>query len=414
MGMRIIVFVVLSVLFYLKAIAACTPHTVSMNTGGTGQNAIAFTNDGNLGGNNGITYFVHWDLNYLYLGWNGGTTIYSSDLYYAALDVNPGGSDGSIQGVSFSQPVMDYYVVYENNSAYYGAPATNGDALEVWQANGSNSWTFLRRKEGANDGMDARVTFGTGAGAEVRLRIPWSDFGGFPSSFKITMWVNVPAGNNSYSSYPPQNPTGNGFSMTHGVEFISTGAGVCPAASQNAAPLPVELTSFSSRPASSGVLLDWRTASERNNSHFDIQRSTDSRSWQTIGTAQGAGTTLEPQVYNFIDRQPLPGINYYRLKQVDFDGQFKYSHIISIDFKDSGRSASIAPNPVGVELTFTWSGGETEPLTATIFDVNGKVWQQTGLTANSLSVEMLPPGAYFIKIENNSGQVLLRDRFIKK
>ena len=74
--------------------------------------------------------------------------------------------------------------------------------------------------------------------------------------------------------------------------------------------------------------LKWRTDSETNNRGFDIQRSYDGQLWKSIGFANGGGTTQHTRNYNYID-YPNPGIIYYRLRQVDWDGQFDLSNIVS-------------------------------------------------------------------------------------
>lgn len=397
-----------------QAHATCTPHTVSMSTGGSGQNANAFTSDGILGSDNGVTYFVHWDDTYLYLGWAGGTTTYSSDLYFAALNVFPGGSNGSILGASFSDAVMDYYVVYENNSSFYGDPATQGDGFEVYQANGPTSWSWVKRYDPANDGNNGRITFGAGSGAEARIRVPWSDFGGKPSSFSVTMWVNVPAGNNIYSSYPTDNPIGNNITLTHAAGFNSTGPGVCPAAAQNIMTLlPVELTHFSAEKTGETALLNWATASELNNAHFLVQRSADSKNWETIGTVQGQGTTLEPQTYRFTDREPLGGLNYYRLKQEDFDGASEFSSIVSIDFRKNGKP-QLFPNPVRELLFVKLPDGTASNHTAHIFDVQGRlVFSEKWPIENGLDVQPLHNGLYLLRLEDETGRTVLSERFMK-
>lgn len=178
--------------------------------------------------------------------------------------------------------------------------------------------------------------------------------------------------------------------------------------------LPVELTNFFIVSSRNSTSLTWSTATELNNSHFDLQRSADSRNWETIGTVQGHGTTLEPQEYSYTDRQPLPGMNYYRLKQVDYDGGFEYSKTVSVDFKDTGRPGAVWPNPVGNELFLTLPPDADGPFTATIFDMNGKVWQQAAVSGTALAVGGLPAGMYFVKMVDADKQTVLQVRFVKE
>jgi hypothetical protein len=78
------------------------------------------------------------------------------------------------------------------------------------------------------------------------------------------------------------------------------------------------------------VQLNWSTASENNNHLFNVQRSADGITWETISTIVGAGNSTQTMYYTEIDENPLQTIAYYRLQQVDFDGVYSYSPIIAI------------------------------------------------------------------------------------
>gem|GEM_PF-2616125 len=401
---------VLMLFWSIESKATCTPLTVSMASGGAGANATAFTNDGVLGSTSGATYYLHWDNTYLYLGWSGGNTVYSSDMYYAALDLRSGGSSGSIQGVGFSNAIMDYYVVYENNAGFYGAPVSNGDAYEVYQASGSSSWGFVSRDTG-NDGTNGRVTFGNDAASEIRVRIPWSTFGGMPSSFKVVFWCNNSSGNYIWSSYPSSNPWGTSTpaTLTDGIRFATTGSGTCPANDQFAETLPVSWQSFTATPRPTANLLAWATATERNNSHFEVERSADSRSWAAIGRVAGVGDSQQEQRYTFADAEPLPGRNYYRLRQVDFDGQFDYSGIVLAERPDKG-GLRVFPNPAAsAELRLSWPADWfAEELQ--LYAPDGRLARRWALAADQteqpLAEALLPAGIYLARLVRGQGQEL--------
>ena len=181
-----------------------------------------------------------------------------------------------------------------------------------------------------------------------------------------------------------------------------------------ASPLPVELSQFKIIKNQNSSQLLWRTATELDNSHFDIQRSADSKDWETIGSVQGNGTTLEPQEYRYTDRQPLPGINYYRLKQVDYDGQYEYSKVVPVDFGKGTRPGVLSPNPVGSELFLTLPEETDGAVSVAVFDLNGRIWQQKDNIRTSLDVSGLPQGIYFVKLVAENGRVLLQERFVKE
>ena len=111
--------------------------------------------------------------------------------------------------------------------------------------------------------------------------------------------------------------------------------------------LPVELLSFTATEEEGKVILNWATATELNNDFFEIQRSETGEDWGVIGNVDGNGTINETINYNFTDDRPFYGTSYYRLRQVDFDGQFEYSPVQSATIELHGQrmEVSIYPNP---------------------------------------------------------------------
>ena len=110
---------------------------------------------------------------------------------------------------------------------------------------------------------------------------------------------------------------------------------------QSSLSLPVELTYFGGKRSAKNVLLNWQTATETNNEGFDIQHSTNGRDWTSIGWQAGAGSSLEKQDYTFLHEKAVSGTNYYRLKQIDFDGQFDYSDIAAIELIGADMDLSL-------------------------------------------------------------------------
>ncbi len=170
--------------------------------------------------------------------------------------------------------------------------------------------------------------------------------------------------------------------------------------------LPVELIDFlAAAQAPRTTLLSWRTASEQNNQGFDIERSTDGRTWQPLGFVPGQGTTQQPRVYTFVDERPLPGINYYRLRQVDFDGKFEYSGIRSVAMEGSSQGVQVYPNPVqgGGLLSIHFATEQDAAATLRIFDASGKMLHRETLANqyNQTGYGQLPAGIYFIEVTSD-------------
>lgn len=125
-------------------------------------------------------------------------------------------------------------------------------------------------------------------------------------------------------------------------------------------PVPVELISFVGHSNQEFIVLEWETASELENAGFEIERSMDASTWQLLDFVKGFGTTIEPQAYKWKDNSPLTGTAYYRLRQMDHDGTFDYSEVISVRFDNkTGETELIAwPNPVNSTLRFQLVGQE--------------------------------------------------------
>ncbi|MTB51661.1 T9SS type A sorting domain-containing protein [Lewinella sp. W8] len=166
--------------------------------------------------------------------------------------------------------------------------------------------------------------------------------------------------------------------------------------------LPVEFLAFTARLApKKRVLLDWQTASESGNSHFSIERSGDGDSFVALGEVAGAGTTSEEQSYTFLDEAPLAGLNYYRLRQVDFDGTESFSEVrlVTVD-RSEGVAIRPYPNPAVDELYLDgFAGGPV-----TVLDQHGRPLRAATLAEGQpLDVRDLPPGFYLLRTDAPSG-----------
>ena len=120
-------------------------------------------------------------------------------------------------------------------------------------------------------------------------------------------------------------------------------------AGDEASPLPIELLSFTGEKSNNSNLLKWTTASEKNNDYFTIEKTTDGISFENIGKITGAGNSIYQNSYSLIDQNVEPVINYYRLKQTDFDAKHTYSNVISIDNRIEEQK-----NKKLLRITNTW------------------------------------------------------------
>ncbi len=154
--------------------------------------------------------------------------------------------------------------------------------------------------------------------------------------------------------------------------------------------LPIELVQFDVQNTEGAKNhLTWRTASEKNNSHFDIERSTDGNSFHNIGQVKGNN---KPSSYQFVDNQPF-ATSYYRLRQMDNDGKEILSKVISIATKGKGKGLTIYPTVVSNVLTVEYTEGG-------LFQVINLLGQQVlvGKTTQQLDVSTLSQGTYVLKV----------------
>ncbi len=160
-------------------------------------------------------------------------------------------------------------------------------------------------------------------------------------------------------------------------------------------PLPIELLTFEAEKNDSGVELTWETATELDNDYFIVERSMDLDTWELIGQVDGAGSSSSNSDYKLLDPRPNEGFNYYRLKQVDFNGNETISGIRPVEVRSSGLAdLEVYPNPVNDRLTIKNVQGHVS-----IFDLTGHlVFEQK--TADSLlvvDVQDFQNGIYIVR-----------------
>jgi photosystem II stability/assembly factor-like uncharacterized protein len=137
--------------------------------------------------------------------------------------------------------------------------------------------------------------------------------------------------------------------------------------------VPVELASFTVSADENKILLKWETATEKNNLGFDVERSTDDKNFTRIGHVHGKGTTTEKQSYSYLDQSTNGGKFYYRLKQIDFDGQFHYSNSIEVTTLPTVYSLSQNyPNPFNPSTTIKFQIPKQERVVLEIYNSLGE------------------------------------------
>lgn len=171
--------------------------------------------------------------------------------------------------------------------------------------------------------------------------------------------------------------------------------------------LPVELITFSGRMADEVVVLDWSTASEDNNEGFEIQRSTDGVNFYKIGWVNGEGNSNREIAYQYTDEAVKNNTKYYyRLRQIDFDGEFALSDIETVKTAGKESVVSIQPNPVAIgnDIQINITTPDAQDGQILLFDITGKeILNQSfstikGVNSVDLALQNVTKGNYFVKV----------------
>ena len=162
--------------------------------------------------------------------------------------------------------------------------------------------------------------------------------------------------------------------------------------------LPVVFQSFTATSLPEEVLLAWTTATELNNDYFAIERSQDGTDFKEIATVLGAGTTENAQDYRYVDADAPTGTDvFYRLRQVDFDGQFSYSETVTVRLEADAKDAlAVFPNPAGAGTPVTVRVANDTPVR--LLDVTGREWSlPQGTNGRTQLPDGLMPGLYMLQ-----------------
>lgn len=175
--------------------------------------------------------------------------------------------------------------------------------------------------------------------------------------------------------------------------------------------LPIELLYFDALPVGNRtVQCGWTTSTEINNDYFNIEKSQDGANWESFAQLDGAGNSTNMLNYSYTDNSPYPGLSYYRLKQVDFDGNHKYSDIRVVNLNSNlDDGIHIYPNPTSGIITIIASKEELSGIEIINYlgqlVTNFVVIEESSETKTVLNLKNLPAGVYTIKTKTAVNKV---------
>lgn len=285
--------------------------------------------------------------------------------------------------------------VSSSNDGQGGGGAAGSVVLQISSFNVLSTCQLSITANGANGGtVNTSTHAGGGAGGQGIVVYSIAQ----PTANITTQTNNGNPGCNN-NSVPCNNLSGSAGG--------TNGSGIIPSVGGF---LPIELLSFIAKKINNHVSLNWVTSSEIYNDHFVVERSlngTEFTELALVKTKAKNGNSKSPLSYAALDPAPNPGTTYYRLKQTDQNGTFKYYQTVSVKF-DKVNSASfiVFPNPNKGEFTVDISGiDQNNEIEITVMDINGKIvfrnTMQTSLPSSTINVvpkDRLTPGVYICNL----------------
>ena len=179
------------------------------------------------------------------------------------------------------------------------------------------------------------------------------------------------------------------------------------------APLPVKLLYFSAKESKGSVVLNWATTQEAGNEAFLVERSVDGRRYEVVQRMPGTGTSATTLEYTYTDSQlPQSERLCYRLRQVDIDGKFTYSHVVTLALRTGQSGIKVYPNPVGAQFRVFLPEGAAQGMLS-IFDASGTLRSEQMINGTTtLNSSLWSGGTYYLQLK--SGGKLYEQAIIKQ
>jgi len=201
------------------------------------------------------------------------------------------------------------------------------------------------------------------------------------------------------------------YVVNDGSNNLITGTRETVPSELNNIPLPVELTSFTSKFLNDKIQLNWETKTEVNNHGFNVEKRINEGDWNSIGFVEGHGNSISPKEYSYIDKDLFAGGSkfQYRLKLVDNDGSFEYSDVVEVEVVPNQYELSQNyPNPFNPSTTIRFSLPQASQIKISIYNMIGEQvatiadgMYEAGYHKVTFNASNLPSGAYVYRIESS-------------
>ncbi|MFM7021764.1 MAG: T9SS type A sorting domain-containing protein [Flavobacteriales bacterium] len=339
-------------------------------------------NDGNLGSNANAVGLRNMVGHNLEVNWYNGN--YQNGNHILSYD-----ADGFTSGswANGNDGTLNYYAAFNFSS---GTTAVNG------------SYT-------GNSTDDTDINCGTTAAPDFVIILNDANVGQIPfrTSSMATNKAFYPVTTALTAGIIKSTTAGN-FRLGTAVTSNNAGSSYYYAALAGGNTLPVELMSFNVKKEEGKVAIRWSTATEINNDYFTLEKSTDGDNWTVLNEVKGTGNSNTLIEYVEYDTNPASGVNYYRLKQTDYDGQFKYSQTASVGITDQNLSLITYPNPISSYMFVEFETKINSNIDASLYNQHGnrvkqvlKNYYEKGVYKVLVYTEDLPAGLYYIRLNTN-------------
>ena len=335
-------------------------------------------------------YFVEFLSNSVYAG-------YGSSSYIDGIVKKTGNQ-------SFTFPL--------GNASFYApmsitAPISVTDQFTAYYRNGYPPYNILSKAITLNNVSKTEywILDRTNGSSNVKVTLSWAGRSGGVGSLsdlRVAHWNG-----SQWTDEGNSATTGTTASGTVTSNLVSSFSPFTISSVSALNPLPVELAQFnvSTNQDKKEINLTWVTASEKNTSHFEIERSENNKNWNLIGKVNAAGNSVSNIDYSLLDQYPNTGINYYRLKTVDLDSKYSYSAVKYGTISNSkNESISIYPNPIIDDVPVVIKSSSTEFYTVFITDVLGNRISPVYCFSNfteSVPMKDYSSGIYFLNYSKN-------------
>lgn len=174
--------------------------------------------------------------------------------------------------------------------------------------------------------------------------------------------------------------------------------------------LPVEMEAFTGRCIGQQVVLNWSTATEKNNAYFTVERSVKGLDWQMVGKVNGKGNSSARQSYTFTDQLPGAEASFYRLKQTDFNAVYQYGDVVGVEKCGDAATPTVGiyPNPSNGNFILSFSGHPDEVNSTVVFNAQGQQLSTATGFQSTLDLSDRAPGVYFVQVELESEAINLK------